>query len=98
MSAAHSAVVIGDRDEVVHCPSVGRVDDVGRHVETVDGELGVGIQLVPPIAVVGEPLQADDQQCRQRPQVELLRSLLVFFTRWAVPDGRNHVDKELGEE
>ena len=61
------------------------VDDVGGHVEPLQREVDEGVQLVPPVAVVAEAFQADDQQRGEGPQVELLGRLLVLLALRAVP-------------
>ena len=43
------------------------------------------VNLISPVSVVGEPLEADDENLWQHPDVELLGGLLVLFTPWAVP-------------
>ena len=62
------------------------IDDVGRHVETLGGEVDVRVELVAPVAVVAEALQTDDENGWQRPEVELLRRLLVLLALWTVPE------------
>jgi hypothetical protein len=48
-------------------------------------KLHQSVDLVPPVAVVGEALEVDDEILRQAPQVELLGGLLVFAAVRAVP-------------
>ena len=86
MSSSHPSVVIRHCDEVVDGLPVVGVDDVGRHVEAAGGELDVGVELVPPVAVVAETLQAHHEQTGKGPQVELLRRLLVLLAARAVPE------------
>lgn len=45
----------------------------------------MNVYLVPPVAVVGEPLEADDEDLRQHPEVELLGGLLVLLALGTVP-------------
>ena len=85
VSASHSSVVIGHRDQIVNRRAVVGIDDVGRHVQTPGGKFHVRVQLVTPVAIVREPLQADDQQGREGPKVEFLRCLLVLLAFGAVP-------------
>lgn len=61
MAAPHSSVVIGNSNEIVNCLAVISVDDVGPHVEVLSWEVDVRVQLVSPVPVVAETLQADDQ-------------------------------------
>ena len=49
------------------------------------GEVDQGVQLVPHVAAVGEPLEVDHQDRGQRPQVQLLSGLLVLLTGRTVP-------------
>ncbi len=72
MSASHASVVIGNCYEIVDSWTVVCIDDVGRHVKTLGGEVDVRVELVAPVAVVAKPLQADDENGWQRPEVELL--------------------------
>ena len=51
----------------------------------LDRELYDSVYLIPPVSVVGEPLQVDDQDLWETPEVELLSGLLVFLTLRAVP-------------
>jgi len=43
------------------------------------------VNLVPPVAVVGEALEVDDQGVGQGPQVKLLGGLLVLLALGTVP-------------
>jgi hypothetical protein len=86
MSAPHSSVVVGHGDEIVDRGPVVAVDDVGRHVQVLRREVDEGVQLVAPVAVVAEPLQADDQNGGKGPQVELLGGLLVLLALRTVPE------------
>jgi len=43
------------------------------------------VNLVPPVAVVGESLEVDDQGVGQGPQVKLLGGLLVLLALGTVP-------------
>ena len=85
MTPSHAAVVVRDGDQVVDGGTVVLVDHVGGHVEAARRELDRRVQLVPPVPVVAEPLEADHEHARKRPQVELLGGLLVFLTVWTVP-------------
>lgn len=70
-----------------HCSSVLCLCNLSQsHWACIpDGKVHHSVQLVPPTAVVRETLQVNDQNARQRPQVELLGGLLVFLARWAIP-------------
>ncbi len=61
MSASHASVVVGDCDEIIDSWAVVCIDDVWCHVEALGGEVYVRVELVAPVAVVAEALQADDQ-------------------------------------
>ena len=50
MTTAHSAVVIGDGDEVIDGWTVIRVDDVRGHVEVLRWKLDKRVQLVAPVS------------------------------------------------
>ena len=43
------------------------------------------INLVSPVSVVSEPLEADDEDLRQHPDVQLLCGLLELFAPRTVP-------------
>ena len=64
VTASHAAVMIGDGDQVVDGGAVVLIDHVGRHVETAGRELDRRIQLVPPVSVVAEALEADHEHAR----------------------------------
>ena len=85
MSSSHPSVVIADRDQVIDSLAMSWVDNVGGHVQVLERELYHGVDLVPPVSVVGEPLEVDDQHLRQAPEVELLGGLLVLLTIGTVP-------------
>lgn len=48
-------------------------------------EVNKRVQFIPHVAAVGEAFQVDHQHRRQRPQVQLLRGLLVLLAVWTVP-------------
>ena len=91
MASAHASVVVGDGDEVVDGGTVVLVDHVLAHVEPVNRELDHSVKLVPPVSVVGKPLQRDDEQTGQGPKVKLLRGLLMLLAVGAVPWGGKKV-------
>lgn len=49
------------------------------------------IQLVPPITIVRKPLQMDNENLWQIPDVELFSCLLVFLTGRTIPGHKNTV-------
>ena len=61
MPPSHAAVVIRDGDQVVDGGAVVLIDHIGRHVEAAGRELDGRVELVPPVPVVAEPLEADDE-------------------------------------
>lgn len=50
-----------------------------------EGEIHDGVQFLSGELGVGEPLEVDDQNLWQRPQVQLLGGQLVLLTHRAVP-------------
>jgi hypothetical protein len=51
----------------------------------LNGKVDKRVDLVAPVAVVGEPLEMDDKNLGEGPQVELLGGLLVLLAGGAVP-------------
>lgn len=50
-----------------------------------DGKVHHCVQFVPPTSIIGESLQVNHQNARQRPQIKFFGGLLVFLTCWTVP-------------
>lgn len=87
MAARHTARVVVHADQVVDQRLVpcGTRDPAGQ-VEILHGELDLGAQLGPRKARLGhKPFQVNDQDVGGRPQLELLASLAMLLTAWAVP-------------
>lgn len=40
---------------------------------------------------VGKPLEVDDENLWQRPEIQLLRGQLVLFTNWTVPENTTNI-------
>ena len=51
----------------------------------LDRKLYEGVNLVPPVSVVGKPFEVDYQNLGQTPEVKLLSGLLVLLTVWTIP-------------
>ena len=51
-----------------------------------DWEFHNRIKLIPPVSIVGETFEMDDQDLRQGPQVKLLCGLLMLLTVGTVPE------------
>ena len=64
------------------------VDEVGRHVQASSWKVDEGGQLVAGVAAVAEPLEADDQDGGDGPEVELLGGLLVLLALRTVPEDK----------
>lgn len=54
-------------------------------IQVLDGVVHLGGDLVPPQAVVFEPLQVDDQKGREAPDVDLFHRVPVLFAFGALP-------------
>lgn len=67
---------ISDSQQVLTRVPEGKLHNA---VKFLSGELGVG-----------EPLQVDDENLRQRPEIQLLRGQLVLLTHRTVPEGHRH--------
>ena len=89
VTSAHPTIVVGDGHQVVDGLAVVGVDDVLSHVEAPSRKLNHRVQFVPPVAIVAEPLQTNHEKGGQRPQVKLLRGLLVLLAVRAVPRKNN---------
>lgn len=87
VTACHAARVVVHADEVVDQRLVPcGTRDPGGQVEILHRELDLGAQLGPRKSRLGhEPFQVNDQDVGGRPQLELLASLAMLLTAWAVP-------------
>lgn len=77
MSISESSVVIGHSDEVItawRLPT-GQTfpQEAAREIQVSEGEVHDAVELLPGELGVGEPLEVDDENLRQRPEVQLLR-------------------------
>ena len=87
VSTAETAHVIADSDEIVF--RVGLlvcVEHELRQIEICQWTIDEKIDLVAVVTRVVESFQLDDEDLRQEPQVDLLRSFLQHFARGTEPE------------
>lgn len=61
------------------------VHHVRRHVQSCQGEMNEGGELVPALSHLPEALQVEDKNVRQRPQAHLNHALLQLLAVGALP-------------
>ena len=86
VTAAEAAHVVAHGDEIVLGVDFLRgIENELRQIEIVDRTVDEQIELVAIVSRVVEPLELDDENLRQKPDVDLLRGVLQLFTFRTVP-------------
>ena len=86
VTAAQAAHVVAHGDQIVlGVDFLRRIENELRQVEIVDRTVDEQIELVAIVPRVVEALELDDENLRQKPDVDLLRGVLQLFALRTVP-------------